>query len=90
MLMRTGCNRCASLAGLALSFIACFILLVIAPLDLRQLPDENAGASRDVDAASRNDVRRVVVDAVPGNGIRRPTITVTVTVSRCSSVTIIK
>ena len=26
------CNSCASLAGLALSFIACFILLVIAPL----------------------------------------------------------
>jgi len=26
-----GCNSCASLAGLALSFIACFILLVIAP-----------------------------------------------------------
>jgi len=27
-----GCNSCASLAGLVLSFIACFILLVIAPL----------------------------------------------------------
>jgi len=27
-----GCNNCASLAELALSFIACFILLVIAPL----------------------------------------------------------
>jgi len=26
------CNSCASLAGLVLSFIACFILLVIAPL----------------------------------------------------------
>jgi len=26
-----GCNSCASLAGLVLSFIACFILLVIAP-----------------------------------------------------------
>ena len=26
-----GCNSCASLAGLALCFIACFILLVIAP-----------------------------------------------------------
>jgi len=26
-----GCNNCASLAGLVLSFIACFILLVIAP-----------------------------------------------------------
>ena len=26
------CNSCASLAGLALCFIACFILLVIAPL----------------------------------------------------------
>ena len=25
-------HRCASLAGLVLSFIACFILLVIAPL----------------------------------------------------------
>jgi len=25
-----GCNSCASLAGLVLSFIACFILLVIA------------------------------------------------------------
>jgi len=25
------CNSCASLAGLVLSFIACFILLVIAP-----------------------------------------------------------
>jgi len=27
-----GCNNCANLAGLVLSFIACFILLVIAPL----------------------------------------------------------
>jgi len=27
-----GCNSCASLAGLVFSFIACFILLVIAPL----------------------------------------------------------
>jgi len=27
-----GCNSCASLAGFVLSFIACFILLVIAPL----------------------------------------------------------
>ena len=27
-----GCNSCASLAGLVLRFIACFILLVIAPL----------------------------------------------------------
>jgi len=27
-----GCNSCASLAGLVLSYIACFILLVIAPL----------------------------------------------------------
>jgi len=27
-----GCNSCASLSGLVLSFIACFILLVIAPL----------------------------------------------------------
>ena len=26
-----GCNSCASLAGLVLSFVACFILLVIAP-----------------------------------------------------------
>jgi len=26
------CNSCASLSGLVLSFIACFILLVIAPL----------------------------------------------------------
>jgi len=26
-----GCNSCVSLAGLVLSFIACFILLVIAP-----------------------------------------------------------
>jgi len=29
------CNSCASLAGLVLSFIACFILLVIAPLEPR-------------------------------------------------------
>jgi len=28
-----GCNSCASLAGLVVSFIACFILLVIVPLD---------------------------------------------------------
>jgi len=28
---RPRCNSCASLAGLVLSFIACFILLVIAP-----------------------------------------------------------
>ena len=27
-----GCNSCASLAGLVLSFTACFTLLVIAPL----------------------------------------------------------
>jgi len=27
------CNSCASLAGLVFSFSACFILLVIAPLD---------------------------------------------------------
>jgi len=27
-----GCNSCASLAGFVLSFVACFILLVIAPL----------------------------------------------------------
>ena len=26
-----GCNSCASVAGLVLSFIACFILLVITP-----------------------------------------------------------
>jgi len=38
MLMRAAtvvqqlCNSCASLAGLVLCFIACFILLVIAPL----------------------------------------------------------
>jgi len=33
-----GCNSCASLAGLVLSFIACFILLVIAPLQIRTAP----------------------------------------------------
>jgi len=33
-----GCNSCASLAGLVLSFIACFILLVIAPLK-QETPD---------------------------------------------------
>jgi len=27
-----GCNSCASVAGLVLSFIACFILLLVAPL----------------------------------------------------------
>ena len=27
-----GCNSCASVAGLVLCFIACFILLVIAPI----------------------------------------------------------
>jgi len=31
-----GCNSCASLAGLVLCFIACFILRVIAPLHLRR------------------------------------------------------
>jgi len=30
-----GCNSCASLAGFVLSFITCFILLVIAPLEER-------------------------------------------------------
>ena len=30
------CNSYASLAGLVLSFIACYILLVIAPLDSLQ------------------------------------------------------
>ena len=34
MLMHEGCNSCASLAELVLSFIACFILLVIAPLGI--------------------------------------------------------
>jgi len=29
------CNSCASLAGLVLCFIACFMLLVIAPYDER-------------------------------------------------------
>ena len=33
-----GCNSCASLAGLVLSFTACFILLVIAPLGLQIQP----------------------------------------------------
>ena len=33
MIMIEGCNSCASLAGLVLSFTACFILLVIAPLE---------------------------------------------------------
>ena len=32
MLIRAATVGCASLAGLVLSFIACFILLVIAPL----------------------------------------------------------
>ena len=32
-MLNEGCNSCASLAGLVLCFIACFILLVIAPLD---------------------------------------------------------
>ena len=32
-----GCNSCASLAGLVLCFIACFILLVIAPLAVTSL-----------------------------------------------------
>jgi len=32
-----GCNSCASLAGLVLSFIVCIILLVIAPDELREL-----------------------------------------------------
>jgi len=31
-----GCNSCASLAGLVLCFIACFVLLVIAPLTSSQ------------------------------------------------------
>ena len=33
-----GCNSCASLARLVLCFIACFILLVIAPLFLTTSP----------------------------------------------------
>ena len=37
-----GCNSCASLAGLALSFIACFILLVIAPLTRSSLCPHSA------------------------------------------------
>jgi len=32
-----GCNSCASLAGLVLSFIACFTLLVTAPLGLHDV-----------------------------------------------------
>jgi len=31
-----GRNSCASLAGLVLSFIACFILLVSAPLEMKK------------------------------------------------------
>ena len=33
------CNSCANLAGLVLCFIACFILLVIAPLSLLALSE---------------------------------------------------
>jgi len=35
-------NSCASLAGLVLCFIACFILLVITPLNSRDLECGNA------------------------------------------------
>ena len=45
------CNGCASLAGLVLCFIACFILLVIAPLITMQ---------RTVFAALTDDERVVI------------------------------
>jgi len=48
-----GCNSCASLAGLVLSFIACFTLLVIAPLcqddDRKRL--NSANKSNDYETA---------------------------------------
>ena len=36
---KEGCNSCASLAGLVLCFIACFVLLVIAPLHTLMLQE---------------------------------------------------
>jgi len=38
------CNSCASLAGLVLSFIACFILLVIVPLRRQKLNKASCNA----------------------------------------------
>jgi len=37
-----GCNSCASLAGLVLSFIACFILFVIAPLLIHRAQESSS------------------------------------------------
>ena len=51
------CNSCASLAGLVLCFIACFILLVIAPLQARVHGVRQQGG-RPSDAQYRTDVKR--------------------------------
>ena len=47
------CNSCASLAGLVLSFIACFILLVIAPLGGIRLCESETGFGFRFQCANR-------------------------------------
>ena len=46
-----GCNSCASLAGLVLCFISCFILLVIAPLRRTRFGDSHNPAGMLTEAA---------------------------------------
>ena len=50
-----GCNSCASLAGLVLCFIACFILLVIAPLLMVFAVVSHDGASSHVSSDAEFD-----------------------------------
>ena len=62
-----GCNSCASLAGLVLSFIACFILLVIAPLTILTRETENLPVLSEKFAGDfdrRVDVGEVVAESV--------------------------
>ena len=48
------CNSCASLAGLVLCFIACFILLVIAPLGFHLIARKLLLVSRSADGRRLN------------------------------------
>jgi len=59
-----GCNSCASLAGLVLSFIACFVLLLIAPLIVDLLTDKADEADESDDIEVEDDAEQL--DAVQG------------------------
>ena len=53
-----GCNSCASLAGLVLCFIACFILLVIAALVARVSVVRVLGIYLDSDTSVSSEVAK--------------------------------